>query len=765
MITWDSHTMVYELFETSSCATSTTATTSIKWDFLLFSICLLKTKSRRLICDCVVWQDLSIFTVIVISLTFNTEMPCWKFCMAMGTTQLNSKVVCVVICSVACVEPTLLTKSKDWTKYVDSFIAKAKYSGMTFQSFSLLHNTKFCDIFLLMKNTLRETRMTENEPKMFVNVDEPEHCVKHLLFRVEKQNLMTTVFEVKPDLHRNNYPLRDITGLYLFVELTTIWCLDVFQTLSPKLNLEKVVIFSNHHKDMCTYSLKVQPFAANCRDICTQFCGVYAGITYFPGMSHIVFAFTFHCKFHFELNVFFDLVAAGGKVHIVSETHFQTLLKANVIGISLIGTSLMKTRLKEYSHIWHIVVSKVKHVFVRLNSTYPNKNSDNMTVFLHNGPGQLSDKILLTHSGFTTSGFQCVITFLFQTVVTFRPLIKFSSVAKDIAFLQEKTLSVATGEQKPSTLMFRKAMASVEGLNTQIVIKTLNYTGHKMPSCLHGGFAIFDIISANNFKQMTLLCTEKRETQVNLSNIYSSSETVVVTVYSYKHYSVIKVYLKVSHTSCDLILLNACRFNDVYYQTLYLLPPQSVSTIIQVISEKSLESHMLFCEITINFNTQGERPHRQKLALSGFFPTDHDALREREPPPFLVDGSKGNFMHQKKGSEIVLLSNKGSQAMSYDQYKDAFPRLFTPSVFMKQLISLSVPPDFALRHNLTLKKYFSINSDSMLFKFSGGWLDVQISPWQDTVKDAALLFFKERKALHLTWTLWERKQMRNTCWT
>ena len=624
-------------------------------------------------------------------------------------------------------------ESKDWTKYVDLFIIRASYDGMTFQSFPSLCRMTLGNLFQLMENTLTVDQVMRQDPQIYTT--KAEYCMTQLLFKVRKQNIMTAVSEklFRNIYHDKQHLLSHEWMFSFFVEdeaLTAFWCLNVSRTLSPKVLMKKLIIFSNYHKDPCTYSLKMQhsgpcktnPCGATIQKecyygLCVFLCGIYADFSYFPGRSQVQFTFTFHCKFHFDLSILFDLVGIGGKVH----GHVQSLLsKLPLSKAGLIRTAEITDKFGEIVTTWHIIVQKLKQISVKPTQT--NRKSD-LKVYLFNGPGMKSDKYLLTSSVFSTPSFQCVINLRLQMQAFFHQHITYAAIDLDIAMHREKKLSFSTVETKSSlsAQILRNVVPSVKGLSLQLRVEALKYTGPEMPHCLHGGFMMFDLF-LDGKKEQTPLCINNFAMQRNIPTFFSFSEKVPLVIFAFKHYSKINITLDISYTACQVYPIDVCQRYYEHEQQAFIFVSNSLCFIAQITSGSSTGD---VCNLRVFFSLNNSNDKRYKLEVSGFLPTYLNANCRTYPAHLEVDVGE-NSKPISNGSNTIFLSNKTSQETLFEQHHHQIRWDRGRYIF-----SLTPHHKHALQFRFTLYKFLSLNTKPIVLWLFGGWVYVYFSPIQD----------------------------------
>ncbi len=281
-----------------------------------------------------------------------------------------------------------------------------------------------------------------------------------------------------------------------------------------------------------------------------QFCGIKSNFVVYLDSSSIHFNVVFTNTAVYYVRALFDLRSPG-------------LITTNVADYTVrrVNFTIFNHNIRvvtEHVHLWHLM-TKAKTTFaVRLSN--PEKTG---FVYLYQGPGFKSNKVIITTfpAVIPASSFQCFlhsnVPMLLQYVVNLLPVNKFyKEVVNESTNLK---LDLST----EGTFQFGRVYQSNQTF-LNISIKHLAYLGDEDSNCQYGGVWFYEIdfdgrdsVSSSPSK-ISSLCFPVVKEHKSIQNIYSAKRSILLLVYTYKHYSHINMSIQVSQSSCFPIVIDVC---------------------------------------------------------------------------------------------------------------------------------------------------------------------------------------------------------------
>ncbi len=195
-------------------------------------------------------------------------------------------------------------------------------------------------------------------------------------------------------------------------------------------------------------------------------------------------------------------------------------------------------------------------------------SSGAFTFNVYDGPGISSDLLKPKRRYFEASTFQCVILLLdinFSNVSSKIPntclFLDFTS--KSRKFIPKLFVSNETvfGFNTSSFCAEAFCLISMEanlGQQVNITVTSVLFSGEETHNCLKGGFAVSDSSDDHKDPEFQTVCHTFGNKEQS-KRFYSSSSSLTLLVYSYKHYSDIKAEGIVSVTECKPVKLCLCK--------------------------------------------------------------------------------------------------------------------------------------------------------------------------------------------------------------
>ena len=90
--------------------------------------------------------------------------------------------------------------------------------------------------------------------------------------------------------------------------------------------------------------------------------------------------------------------------------------------------------------------------------------------------------------------------------------------------------------------------------------------GYETFDCFHCGLAFYDInrIDLTVISKITKICSSTPVNWMNLQNVYSSNERMLIVGYSYKNYGLLKFSLVINWTLCQPVLVHNCKNSIIH---------------------------------------------------------------------------------------------------------------------------------------------------------------------------------------------------------
>ncbi len=181
---------------------------------------------------------------------------------------------------------------------------------------------------------------------------------------------------------------------------------------------------------------------------------------------------------------------------------------------------------------------------------------------MHDGPGLLSSVLSHSNGGhFNLSSFHCYIK-LFHNVSDVDISLRYWSHLTKV----DQIVNIPRGETAKITLplshcgsfvcLLKLFSDSEKLINTTIT--AVVYKGIITQSCLHGGVVVVDLPNMNEFKEHFLLCQNHSSKTYPSRSFYSSKTTMIILLYKFPSYSLVKASLLSTTTKCQAVQICPC---------------------------------------------------------------------------------------------------------------------------------------------------------------------------------------------------------------
>ncbi len=174
-----------------------------------------------------------------------------------------------------------------------------------------------------------------------------------------------------------------------------------------------------------------------------------------------------------------------------------------------------------------------------------------------------SDTKFVKHK-FTSSTFQCWIQFLAEPDITSRTLFNYSS--QELQFLRLKPASAFPKVIKLPKHTCEKSLCAISvaaplSHHVNVTILNMSFEGNYTLTCAHGGLAVIDKRESKHSEILTL-CVSHNDAVQQSRNIFSKTSTVLFVMYWYLNSSSISCAASMSHTRCEPIEIDVCRYHS-----------------------------------------------------------------------------------------------------------------------------------------------------------------------------------------------------------
>ena len=341
--------------------------------------------------------------------------------------------------------------------------------------------------------------------------------------------------------------------------------------LRSKITFVKLQIYSSFHMNSCELNVTIHSATRKSDAQKFTFCGIYNNFTFYPHGNKIYFFLHYLNPEDFELEVVYDILAMNVIKYSSLELEGRSDIQLSKFNIDVMAVETIV--------FVHKLVAKKTHYFsVTLNQ--------NIQTLFYDGPGFLAEYTRVnTTSKFSSSSFVCFLQIIqsVQREEVSDDILTFSSVLKELnqnilIDQNSTTLYYDSAEcfertKTPGcTKHFLLKFSSASHLN--VSTKQFNFTGHEDLNCTFGGVSFFDI---NNTEPNLIrsVCMNSGADGQNIQNVYSDSNELIVLVYSFKNYGLLKVGMQFSSTTCKPIKHDPCsdgfvnKYHDISKQSFY----------------------------------------------------------------------------------------------------------------------------------------------------------------------------------------------------
>ena len=491
------------------------------------------------------------------------------------------------------------------------------------------------------------------------------------------------------------------------------------KTLRSKVKFLELRIYSKYHPDICGKNITFNSWSTREKITIFTFCGIYNNFTYFPHGNKVSFRVS---TIYFELEMMFDIIAL------------------NVIKYSkLEHTNKLNTEIKRYSIalvpanigivIYHIVVEKINHIFVKVkNAVY---------TLVYDGPGFLSNKVILQQKGvnFKSSSFQLVIQIIkhFHDENHQDQLYRFISIPnkerEEILMETKSSVYIFKHDSKDSfkhnnsvcvqSILF----TSQNGSYVNVSITNFIYGGITITSCQYGGISFFD----HNLESIASICTKRKVDAQNLQNVYSNENKLFIVIFSFHPYSSLRIQVKVSVSMCKVIKIDACQNYDVHEPDYSFDVTAFNCTLVQVSAKlvDSLDPDMKACQLVLSIKKFDGPVHYYYYYASEYISTDGMY--------FKIAGR--NYIYDKNYNILLYEWQKRTKhLMNIRQHQQNF--VTDDPWFLRhdysQLININTKNGHSKSFKVILKTWIPTTDDLLRFRFKGikgrNWVDIYFGP-------------------------------------
>ena len=105
-------------------------------------------------------------------------------------------------------------------------------------------------------------------------------------------------------------------------------------------------------------------------------------------------------------------------------------------------------------------------------------------------------------------------------------------------------------------------LQSPRNSHLNVTMAQFHYTGMEDPDCTYGGVSFYYLDSTGT-KEFRTVCATRYVDQLNLQNVYSENNQVIMVTHPYQGYSQLNISFTISHTECHVIAINACALEKV----------------------------------------------------------------------------------------------------------------------------------------------------------------------------------------------------------
>lgn len=281
------------------------------------------------------------------------------------------------------------------------------------------------------------------------------------------------------------------------------------------------------------------------------FCGKHSKITVYAGPDSDVQVAHFHLV-HTSVNISFTLVSVG-ILQSKDYPHTQPVYLTETLQVLALNMTL-------YTFVVHM------QKYLRACVQVTNFGKHSSYSILLDGPGYLSEYLTANkatlNAGICGSSHQFLLQiFCVYSVSFFNINISLSTRNPDSSevFIPYNSSSICMfSKRQPGdkTEFYLVRLYTHPDHHLNVTVRSVDYIGLETILCFYGGIAFFDMKN-NTQTESALICSNK--TLGSHWNIYSSEHTMLMVIYSYKHYSTIKTFFQISRTSCRKTRVNICK--------------------------------------------------------------------------------------------------------------------------------------------------------------------------------------------------------------
>ncbi len=329
----------------------------------------------------------------------------------------------------------------------------------------------------------------------------------------------------------------------VITQLPCTWYLFLHPQLRSAVMLQKVVVHG--HANLCDYNFHIVPN----QNETFLFCGIYSNVTLYPPTRDTKLVLLYGPLDSFELLVLIDTMSSSTAatsrfIHLFD--HKNVYLQ-HFVRISIIEWEVRST---------HLVSEKYKRISVRFSG-----RRDNVTAYLFDGPGFLSEKTTIqpTDHALSCSSFQCVVQIVKHEYdsMAMRTYSRSSLVRKGKrCTFGSKSKAQRFSDHLENHSFFIKLYCNGQKANhLKLSFTEFQINGISHAECLTGGVSLFSFTKWNKFVHLDTLCGSRLPLN---RTFFSESNSLVLFLFNYMRYTTLSVKFTIVPSVCRLFRINVC---------------------------------------------------------------------------------------------------------------------------------------------------------------------------------------------------------------
>ncbi len=331
-------------------------------------------------------------------------------------------------------------------------------------------------------------------------------------------------------------------------------------SLHPEVRLNltfDTIDFINGMQDCClgkltvTSGLSVQTLG-NVSKPDFVFCGPHSKFHIFPVFSQISLSRQTYITSEYNILLFFSILDTGTVYSIQpnkSKYHLPQLTSKSKLYD-------LPSRNKQL-HLYHLHTQAMQRIVLHL------ERIRKLDVVVHNGPGEQSEILTPSNDKILTSSFVCFLKIVFPGSSN-----QTGFFLDYVAHNQESTLNVSLTKPVAHKVLSIPhfdcinapcvvQVHAIANFKVNVSVTHFQYDGVGNSGCLYGG-----LVGAERKTDQWVMLGSHCQTHHNpIQNIYSTTCSLTLIVYWFKHYSNVNVVLNTTLTKCKPVFINVCLYD------------------------------------------------------------------------------------------------------------------------------------------------------------------------------------------------------------